>query len=119
MGCYRTRGAPCKAAGKDARLLHIPLPDSRTLKYPCHDRTPRSGRPDLSVCSYRSRAGPMRMRKLGSAGLVSSAIGLGTAALTGSYGPVTKRECARVIRLALEVGITMLDTSDFYANGEM
>ena len=61
----------------------------------------------------------METRNLGSAGLVSSTVGLGTTAFTGVYGPVTKRECARVIRLALDIGITMLDTSGFHAHGEM
>jgi aryl-alcohol dehydrogenase-like predicted oxidoreductase len=61
----------------------------------------------------------METRRFGSAGLISSAIGLGTAAFTGVYGSVTKRECARAIQLALDLGITMLDTADFYANGEI
>jgi aryl-alcohol dehydrogenase-like predicted oxidoreductase len=61
----------------------------------------------------------MDVRKLGTAGLVSSAIGLGTAAFTGVYGPVSKRDCRRTVRLALDSGITMLDTADFYAGGEV
>lgn len=61
----------------------------------------------------------MNMRRLGSVGLVSSAIGLGTAAFTGIYGPVSKDECIRLIQLALDLGITMLDTADFYAHGEI
>jgi aryl-alcohol dehydrogenase-like predicted oxidoreductase len=50
------------------------------------------------------------VRNLGSAGLVSSAMGLGTRAFTGAYGPVSKRQCGRVIRLALDMGVTMIDT---------
>jgi aryl-alcohol dehydrogenase-like predicted oxidoreductase len=61
----------------------------------------------------------MNVRNLGNAGLVSSSIGLGTLAFTGVYGPVTRRECTRTIRLALDSGITMLDTADFYAHGEI
>jgi aryl-alcohol dehydrogenase-like predicted oxidoreductase len=57
------------------------------------------------------------MTALGPAGLISSAIGLGTAAFTGLYGEVSRRECARVIDVALHSGITMLDTADFYARG--
>jgi aryl-alcohol dehydrogenase-like predicted oxidoreductase len=57
------------------------------------------------------------MRKLGSSGLVSSVIGLGTAAFAGLYGPITKRQCLRVIEVALDKGITMLDTADIYARG--
>jgi len=61
----------------------------------------------------------MDVRNLGSSGLVSSAIGLGTLAFTSVYGPVSRRECDRVIRLALDIGITMFDTADFYAQGEV
>jgi aryl-alcohol dehydrogenase-like predicted oxidoreductase len=59
------------------------------------------------------------MRDLGSAGLVSSAVGLGTLAFTGVYGPASKRESTRAIRLALDMGITMFDTADFYSQGEI
>jgi aryl-alcohol dehydrogenase-like predicted oxidoreductase len=52
----------------------------------------------------------MDVRNLGSAGLVSSVMGLGTRAFTGTYGPVSKRQCGRVIRLALDMGVTMIDT---------
>lgn len=61
----------------------------------------------------------MDVRNLGRSGLVSSAIGLGTVAFTGAYGPVSRRECARTVRLALDSGITMFDTADFYAHGEI
>lgn len=61
----------------------------------------------------------MEVRSLGSAGLVSSAIGLGTTAFTGAYGPVTRRECSRLIGLALDIGITMFDTADYLAHGEI
>lgn len=59
----------------------------------------------------------MDVRNLGSAGLISSAIGLGTAAFTGTYGPVSERECLDVIRLALDMGVTMIDTTDLYSDG--
>jgi aryl-alcohol dehydrogenase-like predicted oxidoreductase len=61
----------------------------------------------------------MDMRQLGSTGLVSSAIGLGTAAFTGLYGSVTRDECIRTIRVALDAGITMFDTADSYMHGEI
>jgi aryl-alcohol dehydrogenase-like predicted oxidoreductase len=56
---------------------------------------------------------------VGSSGLVSSAIGLGTNAFTGVYGPVGKRECAEVIDLAIDIGVTMIDTADFYQAGDV
>lgn len=61
----------------------------------------------------------MDVRNLGSAGLVSSAIGLGTRAFTGAYGPASKRDCSRTIRLALDMGITLFDTADFYSHGDI
>jgi aryl-alcohol dehydrogenase-like predicted oxidoreductase len=61
----------------------------------------------------------VNMRSLGSVGLTSSALGLGTAAFTGIYGSVSKNECIRTIQLALDIGVTMLDTADFYAHGEI
>lgn len=60
----------------------------------------------------------MDVTEVGQAGLVSSVIGLGTAAFAGLYGAVTKCECVRVIDVAVHSGITMLDTADFYARGE-
>lgn len=61
----------------------------------------------------------MHMRNLGSAGLISSAIGLGATAFTGAYGPVTERECRGVIQLALDMGVTMIDAFDIHADGEV
>src|SRR5213595_1761602 len=61
----------------------------------------------------------MDVRNLGKSGLVSSAIGLGTVAFTGVYGPVSRRESARAVRVAIDSGITMLDTADFYAHGDI
>jgi aryl-alcohol dehydrogenase-like predicted oxidoreductase len=61
----------------------------------------------------------VNVRNLGSAGLASSAVGLGTAVFSGIYGPVSKHECIRTIQLALDIGVTMVDTADFYADGEI
>jgi aryl-alcohol dehydrogenase-like predicted oxidoreductase len=61
----------------------------------------------------------MQLRKLGSQGLVSSAIGLGTLAFTGVHGPVSKRDCIEAVRFALDIGITMVDTASFYAHGRI
>ena len=59
----------------------------------------------------------MRKRSLGLGGLISSAIGLGTAAFAGLYGPISTSQCRSVIEVAFDCGITLLDTADFYANG--
>lgn len=56
---------------------------------------------------------------MGRAGLISSAMGLGTLAFTGGYGPVTDLDCIRTIRHALDMGITMLDTAGYYLGGKV
>jgi len=61
----------------------------------------------------------MDTRGLGPEGLVSSTIALGTAAFTGVYGAVSTRDCIRVIDVALDSGISLLDTADFYADGDI
>ncbi|MEW9555589.1 aldo/keto reductase [Nonomuraea sp. NPDC050783] len=61
----------------------------------------------------------MRYTRLGPAGPVVSAIGLGSLALCGAYGPVDHDEAGRLIRRALDAGVTLLDTADFYAAGEV
>jgi aryl-alcohol dehydrogenase-like predicted oxidoreductase len=48
-----------------------------------------------------------------------SNIGLGSLALTGAYGPIGDGEAFRLLRKALDGGVTLLDTADFYAAGEM
>jgi aryl-alcohol dehydrogenase-like predicted oxidoreductase len=56
-------------------------------------------------------------RKLGSSGIVSSAIGLGCMSLSGVYGKSDDANALAVIQEALDRGITMLDTSDAYGAG--
>jgi aryl-alcohol dehydrogenase-like predicted oxidoreductase len=51
----------------------------------------------------------MDTRRLGGAGLVSSAMGLGTAAFMGTSGPVTAADCRRTIHVALDTGVTLID----------
>ncbi len=59
----------------------------------------------------------MERRKLGSAGLVSSAVGYGCLGLTGGYGEVDEGAAATLVGEALDLGVTMLDTADFYGGG--
>jgi aryl-alcohol dehydrogenase-like predicted oxidoreductase len=59
----------------------------------------------------------MFTRPLSNQGPVVSAIGLGTMGLSGSYGPADEEEAIRTIRQALDVGITLLDTADYYGPG--
>ncbi|MFF4567526.1 aldo/keto reductase [Streptomyces sp. NPDC001435] len=56
----------------------------------------------------------MRQRKLGSQGLVVSEQGLGCMGMTFAYGPADEAEALRTAHRALELGVTLLDTADFY-----
>jgi aryl-alcohol dehydrogenase-like predicted oxidoreductase len=59
----------------------------------------------------------MLTRRLSERGPVVSAIGLGTMGLSGSYGPADEGEAIRTIGQALSIGITLLDTADYYGAG--
>jgi aryl-alcohol dehydrogenase-like predicted oxidoreductase len=57
------------------------------------------------------------IRQLGSAGLRVSAIGLGCMGMSGVYGPAEEPESIATIREALDTGINLLDTGDYYGMG--
>ncbi|HUX14172.1 MAG TPA: aldo/keto reductase [Spirochaetia bacterium] len=59
----------------------------------------------------------MKKRKLGESGPEVSAVGLGCMAMSGTYGPVNDKESVATIHEAMERGITLLDTGDFYGRG--
>ena len=59
----------------------------------------------------------MRYRQLGAAGPRVSALGLGCMGMSGMYGPADRAESIATIHAALEAGITILDTGDFYGMG--
>jgi pyridoxine 4-dehydrogenase len=59
----------------------------------------------------------MRSRPLGRSGPVVSAIGLGAMGMSDFYGPADEAESVATIHAALESGITLLDTGDFYGMG--
>ncbi|HWC54591.1 MAG TPA: aldo/keto reductase, partial [Chitinophagaceae bacterium] len=59
----------------------------------------------------------MNKRKLGSSGLEVSALGFGAMGLSFPNAP-TKEESIKLIRSAVEHGITFFDTAQGYANGE-
>jgi aryl-alcohol dehydrogenase-like predicted oxidoreductase len=56
----------------------------------------------------------MQQRKLGSAGLVVSAIGLGCMGMSQSYGPADESESIATLDRAIELGCTFLDTAEVY-----
>ena len=59
----------------------------------------------------------MKLRSLGAAGPRVSALGLGCMAMSGVYGPADEVESIATIHAALDAGITLLDTGDFYGMG--
>jgi len=60
---------------------------------------------------------PLGQRRLGREGLLVSAIGLGCMGMSGTYGPADEAESVATIHAALDAGVTLLDTGDFYGMG--
>lgn len=59
----------------------------------------------------------MVTRTLGALGPHVSAIGLGCMGMSDFYGPADESESIETIRAALDAGITLLDTGDYYGMG--
>ncbi len=56
-------------------------------------------------------------KKIGNTGPVVSCIGLGCMGMSDVYGPADEAESIATIHAALDAGITLLDTGDFYGSG--
>ncbi|GAA4293326.1 aldo/keto reductase [Streptomyces venetus] len=59
----------------------------------------------------------MRTRPLGKTGPQVSALGLGCMGMSALYGEADRAESIATIHAALEAGVTLLDTGDFYGMG--
>src|SRR5436305_2395421 len=59
----------------------------------------------------------MRTTSLGSAGPEVSVLGLGCMGMSGMYGGADEEESIATIHAALDAGINLLDTGDFYGMG--
>ncbi|AVH58854.1 MULTISPECIES: aldo/keto reductase [Streptomyces] len=59
----------------------------------------------------------MQTRPLGSTGPQVSALGLGCMGMSALYGDADRAESIATIHAALEAGVTLLDTGDFYGMG--
>jgi aryl-alcohol dehydrogenase-like predicted oxidoreductase len=61
--------------------------------------------------------GTMTTRTVGTSGPRVSALGLGCMGMSDLYGPADRGESIATIHAALDAGITLLDTGDFYGMG--
>jgi aryl-alcohol dehydrogenase-like predicted oxidoreductase len=59
----------------------------------------------------------MKQRQLGRTGPMVSVLGLGCMGMSGMYGNADRAESIATIHAALDAGITLLDTGDFYGMG--
>jgi aryl-alcohol dehydrogenase-like predicted oxidoreductase len=59
----------------------------------------------------------MKQLRLGRTGPSVSAIGLGCMGMSGMYGPADREESLATLQAAVDAGITLLDTGDFYGMG--
>ena len=59
----------------------------------------------------------MQQRQLGKTGPTVSALGLGCMGMSGMYGPADRQESLATIHAAIDAGVTLLDTGDFYGMG--
>ncbi|MDX3095720.1 aldo/keto reductase [Streptomyces sp. ME01-24h] len=59
----------------------------------------------------------MQTRTLGSTGPTVSALGLGAMGMSALYGDADRGESIATVHAALEAGVTLIDTGDFYGMG--
>lgn len=59
----------------------------------------------------------MKQTKLGKTGPAVSALGLGCMGMSDFYGPADRKESIATVHAALDAGITLIDTGDFYGMG--
>jgi aryl-alcohol dehydrogenase-like predicted oxidoreductase len=60
----------------------------------------------------------MSKRHLGTTGPETAALGLGLMGMSALYGPADEAESIATIHAALDAGVTLLDTGDFYGMGD-
>lgn len=68
---------------------------------------------DSEICNLSV----MTTRQLGKTGPTVSALGLGAMGMSDLYGPADRAESVATIHAALDAGITLIDTGDFYGMG--
>ena len=60
----------------------------------------------------------MQTRTLGRTGPTVSPLGLGAMGMSGAYGETDHDESVATVHAALDAGVTLIDTGDFYAHGD-
>jgi predicted aldo/keto reductase-like oxidoreductase len=60
-----------------------------------------------------------RTRRLGGHGPVVFPLSLGCMGMSATYGPADEAESLATIRAALDAGVTLFDTGDFYGMGAL
>ncbi|MEO6919478.1 MAG: aldo/keto reductase [Collimonas sp.] len=60
----------------------------------------------------------MKTQQIGNTGPQSSVIGLGCMGMSDMYGPADESESIATLHAAIDAGITLLDTGDFYGMGQ-
>jgi aryl-alcohol dehydrogenase-like predicted oxidoreductase len=59
----------------------------------------------------------MQTRTLGRTGPRVSALGLGAMGMSALYGPTDRAESLATVHAALDAGVNLIDTGDFYGAG--
>ncbi|HET6739394.1 MAG TPA: aldo/keto reductase, partial [Kribbella sp.] len=59
----------------------------------------------------------MQTRTLGKTGPSTSTLGLGAMGMSGAYGESDRAESIATVHAALDAGVTLVDTGDFYGMG--
>src|SRR5262249_7030020 len=73
--------------------------------------------PNRFAAAYLPRMSKLELRRLGSAGPTVFPLALGCMGMSGMYGPSDEKEGIATIHAALERGVTLLDTGDYYGAG--
>jgi hypothetical protein len=110
-----------KCLASISRLLRAGAKTDRSRRLCCADPAVMldmdgGSRPGAPSCLI-VRSSFMRHRILGRSGLSVSALGLGCSGMSSGYGVPDDAESTRTIHRAIELGVTLFDTSDAYGNG--